>query len=133
MSSSDPLVRKALLRQLQCKILEKDAASNAEGLFLKLISEEERPISSNVLSRLALNEAHLHCFKGDFMLLARQLGEAKRGNDGARVAVMLARRLACNGEKERAEEAFLLAFHLDRTNPDAANGLLDVAKQVIKP
>ena len=136
MCRADGLIREALLEQLHSKILDMDTlistdpTLDVEELFLQLISEKESPIPTDVVQKLTLKEAHLQNLKGDLMLLAHQLGQAGRCADGARVAVAFAQRLARNGEKEKAEEAFFLAFRLDRTNLGAAEGLLDFANLV---
>lgn len=79
MRDSDALVRKALLEQLHCRMLESDAAAastenansagadgtdssdpkiDVEELFLKLISEDGSQIPADVVSKLAGKEAH---------------------------------------------------------------------------
>ena len=137
-SPSDATVRRALLRKLHSKILESDGPSASPGmafdledLFLELILEEQGEIPADVIQKLSLKEVHLQHFKGDLKLLASQLCQANRPADGARAAVMLAQKLAHDGEKESAEDNFLFAFRLDPTNVAAAGGLLDLAKQVI--
>eukprot|EP00438_Fugacium_kawagutii_P000226 Skav212271 [mRNA] locus=scaffold732:172118:173236:- [translate_table: standard] len=80
MRDSDALVRKALLEQLHCRMLESDTAAantvenadaagtgtdsspniDVEELFLKLISEDGSQIPADVASQLAGKDAHLH-------------------------------------------------------------------------
>ena len=136
--TSDALIRKALLDALHCQFLDLDspdacttAAADVEELYLQLISQEERTIPMDVIHKLSFRESCLQHFKGDLTLLAGQLRQAGRCVDGARVAVMLAQRLARDGQSEGAEDAFFLAFRLDPANSDAANGLWDFAQLVI--
>ena len=145
--ASDTLIRRALLEQLQCKILEVDSFgggtvrttatpacstdSSWEELFLKVSLEEERQIPPDLIDKLTLKDTSLQRLDGDFLPWAQQLGHAGRAVDGARLAVLLGQRLARKGYKERALEAFFLAFQLDSGNSDAASGLLDFAKLVV--
>lgn len=134
--ASDALIRRALLDAFHCQFLDSDSPSacttaDVEELYLQLISQEERTIPMDVIHKLSFKESCLQHFKGDLMLLAKQLRQAGRCADGGRVAVMLAQRLAKDGENERAEDAFFFAFRLDPANSDAANGLWDFAQLVI--
>jgi hypothetical protein len=134
--ASDALIRRALLDAFHCQFLDSDSPSacttaDVEELYLQLISQEERTIPMDVIHKLSFKESCLQHFKGDLMLLAKQLRQAGRSADGGRVAVMLAQRLAKDGENERAEDAFFFAFRLDPANSDAANGLWDFAQLVI--
>ena len=135
---SDLRLRRMLLSELRSKILQLDAPGaglafefDLEDLFVKLILEEEGEIPGDVLQKLTLKDEYLQHFKGDHMHLVQQLREVSRFADAARVAVSVAHNLAYNGEKEKAEDAFLLAFRLDPDNPMAAGGLLGLATQVM--
>ncbi|CAL1165026.1 unnamed protein product, partial [Cladocopium goreaui] len=146
--ASDTLIRRALLEQLHCKILEVDSfgggtvrttansacstdSSSLEELFLKVSLEEERQIPADLINKLTLKDTYLQRLNGDLLPWAQQLGHAGRPVDGARLAVLVGQRLARKGDKERAVEAFFLAFRLDSGNSDAASGLLDFAELVI--
>ena len=131
-------LRRMLLSELRSKILQLDAPGaglafefDLEDLFVKLILEEEGEIPGDVLQKLTLKDEYLQHFKGDHMHLVQQLREASRFADAARVAVSVAHNLAYNGEKEKAEDVFLLAFRLDPDNTTAAGGLLGLATQVM--
>eukprot|EP00435_Cladocopium_sp_Y103_P018780 s3043_g4.t1 len=146
--ASDTRIRSALLEQLHCKILRVDSfgagtvpttaksacstdSSSLEELFLKVSLEEERQIPTDLIDKLTLKDTCLQHLNGDLLPWAQQLGHAGRPVDGARLAVLLGQRWARKGDKERAVEAFCLAFRLDTGNPDAASGLLDFAELVI--
>lgn len=146
--ASDTLIRRALLEQLHCKILEVDSfgggtvrttansacstdSSSLEELFLKVSLEEERQIPPDLINKLTLKDTYLQRLNGDLLPWAQELGHAGRPVDGARLAVLVGQRLARKGDKERAVEAFFLAFRLDSGNSDAASGLLDFAELVI--
>ena len=133
----DVPIRRMLVSELHDHILQLDSASTGSTLdlgdrFVKLMLEEEGEIPGDVLQKLKLRDEYLQHFKGDHMLLVKQLHEASRFADAARVAVAFAQKLANTGKKEEAEHAFLLAFRLDSTNAAAASGLVDLGKQVIR-
>ena len=131
----DVPIRRMLVSELHSHVLQLDSASTGPTLdlgdrFVKLILEEEGEIPGDVLQKLTLKDEYLQHFKGDHMHLVKQLREASRFADAARVAVAFAQ--AYNGEKEKAEAAFLLAFRLDPTNATAAGGLVHLARQVMQ-
>ena len=91
---------------------------------MKLALKEETELSSEVLSKVTLQARHLSMASPEqLMLLANQLGNHGRKQHGAGVAAVAATAFASKEKVREAEEAFLKAFALDPSNPDAAKGL----------
>ena len=123
---ADPVVQDSLSEQIQHHIVQQEPSGcEMEGLFLKLSLKEKAELSSNVLSKLTLEERHLSMASPEqLMLLANQLDNYDRKQDGAGVAVVAATAFASKDQVRESEEAFLKAFALDQSNKDAAKGLV---------
>ena len=124
-NDADPVVQDSLSQHIKHHIVQQEPSGcEMEGLFLKLALKEEVDLSSEVLSKLTLEARHLNMASPEqLMLLAHQLGNHGRKPNGAGVAVFAATAFASNDKVREAEEAFLKAFALDPSNPDAAKGL----------
>ena len=125
-NDADPVVQDSLSKHIKHHIVQQEPSGcEMEGLFLKLSLKEEVDLSSEVLSKLTLEARHLNmATPQQLMLLAHQLDNHGRKQDAAGVAVVAANAFASNDKVREAEEAFLKAFELDPSNPDAAKGLV---------
>ena len=122
---SHAFIRKSLSKQLHEHILNQESgqASAMEGLFLKLTLEEAGYVPEDVLPKLTLAACHLReALPEQLMSLTRQLSQADRREDGARVATFAAKAFLSDGMVAASEDAFLEAFALDQSNKEAAQG-----------
>eukprot|EP00435_Cladocopium_sp_Y103_P047591 s2183_g14.t1 len=134
MDPGNQSLRSTNLKHLHQYLLsEHEAASTdmAERLFLKLSLEEKQEIPEDLIFRLTLGHHQLDDVSADQLLvLAQQIGP-KRHMDGARLAARAALWLRSRDLAE-AQDAFLLAFSLDRKNDDAIDGLIQSARDFNK-
>ena len=124
-------VRKTLVKRLEAGImagLANDVPS-LEGLFLKLALEGGADLSDDVVSKLVLEECHVNQLQPEHLMsLSRQLGQRNRGADGALVAAVAAKALAASGKEKESENAYLMAFAMDNSNKDAAEGVAEAVR-----
>ena len=120
-------LRSAIATHLAEFLEAREAGECAEGeaLLLKLLLENNQEVPDDLIQRLTLTDAQLEELSADqLMSLAYQIGAKRRRLDGSQVAVKAAKLFESMHSEEKAQDAFLQAFSLDRSNEHAANGLI---------
>ena len=111
---------KLLLQHLEGGTLDK------EDVLLKLLFFEHNQVPKKLLSKLSLAAEHVRVLEpASCVTLANQLQEEGRPEDGAKVAVIAAEAFDACGSKEEAQSSYILAYNMDRRNPDAAHGVVE--------
>jgi len=128
--NSNASIRQRLREELQQCLLRMETPGagdsiNVEGLLLQHYLVEDYKVPANVLHKLTLGETELKDLSAEQLcLLSEQLKVSRRG-DAARLAVKAAQLFADEGRNSESQDAFLVAFRCDRSNDDAAEGMIE--------
>jgi len=108
------------LIQILSEGLDLDKGHDHEGLLLTMLFEEANMLPEHLLPKLQLESAQMVQIKPVLLLqFAEQLACATRSFDGACIAVVAARQYEAANEKEFAQQAYVRAYGMDRSNKDA--------------
>ncbi|CAE8622540.1 unnamed protein product [Polarella glacialis] len=119
-------VRGRLVKFLS-EVLGVEGEDQNEGLLLTMLFEEHQKVPDDLLPKLQLEPAQLKQLKLTWMLaLAEQLAATNRSIDGACVAIIAAHAHEAASNKEAAQQAYIIAYGMDRSNKDAANGVVEM-------
>ena len=97
-----------------------------ESVLISLLFTKHDKVPDELLPKLSLREAQIQQLAPSLsMKLADQLAQAKRGPEGASIAVVAAKAFDACGSKDDAQKAYIRAYHMDRRNEDAAHGVVE--------
>ena len=132
---SNASIRQTLREELhQCLLrMETPGAGgsiNVEGLLLQLYLVDDNKVPADVLHKLTLGETELKDLSADQLCLLSEQLEVSRRGDAARLAVRAAQLFADEGRNSESQDAFLQAFSCDRSNDDAADGMVEAIRDM---
>ncbi|CAE8714115.1 unnamed protein product [Polarella glacialis] len=119
-------VRHCLVEVLS-EVLGVEGKDQNEGLLLTMLFEEHQKVPERLLPKLQLEPAQLKQLKPTWLVvLAEQLAAANRSTEGACVAIAAAQAHEAAGNKEAAQQTYILAYGMDRSNKDASHGVVEM-------
>ncbi|CAE8592875.1 unnamed protein product, partial [Polarella glacialis] len=119
-------VRHCLVEVLS-EVLGVEGKDQNEGLLLTMLFEEHQKVPEHLLPKLQLEPAQLKQLKPTWLVvLAEQLAAANRSTESACVAIAAAQAHEAAGNKEAAQQAYILAYGMDRSNEDASHGVVEM-------